>query len=141
MHGGASACSSMSWATTMSAAKDVAMHMAAMKPKSLVVREVRRDLIDKERKIAIEKAAEAGKPMPMIVAKMVEGSVQKFLKEVSLLDQVFVKAADGKQTVEQLLKAKSAPSPASRFTWWARASRRRRRMTLPPKWLHRQPLR
>ena len=57
-----------------------------------------------ERKIAAEKAAESGKPAE-IVAKMVEGSVQKFLKEVSLLDQVFVKAADGKQTVGAMLKA------------------------------------
>jgi len=63
------------------------------------------DLVEKERKIATEKAAESGKPAD-IVAKMVEGSVQKFLKEVSLLDQVFVKAADGKQTVAQMLKDK-----------------------------------
>jgi len=66
--------------------------------------DVAADLVDKERKIATEKAAESGKPAD-IVAKMVEGSVAKFLKEVSLLNQVFVKAADGKQTVEQMLKA------------------------------------
>jgi len=86
------------------AAKDVAMHVAAMKPAALSQADVPSDMVDKERKIAAEKAAESGKPAE-IVAKMVEGSVQKFLKEVSLLNQVFVKAADGKQTVEQMLKA------------------------------------
>ena len=85
------------------AAKDVAMHVAAMKPAALSQADVPADLVDKERKIATEKAAESGKPAD-IVAKMVEGSVQKYLKEVSLLNQVFVKAADGKQTVEQMLK-------------------------------------
>jgi len=85
------------------AAKDVAMHVAAMKPVSLSQSDVPADLVEKERKIAAEKAAESGKPAD-IVAKMVEGSVQKYLKEVSLSNQVFVKAADGKQTVEQMLK-------------------------------------
>jgi elongation factor Ts len=85
------------------AAKDVAMHVAAMKPAALSGADVAPELVEKERKIAAEKAAESGKPAD-IVAKMVEGSVQKFLKEVSLLDQVFVKAADGKQTVGQYLK-------------------------------------
>ncbi len=85
------------------AAKDVAMHVAAMKPAALSQGDVPAEVVDKERKIATEKAAESGKPAD-IVAKMVEGSVQKFLKEVSLLNQVFVKAADGKQTVEQYLK-------------------------------------
>jgi len=86
------------------AAKDVAMHIAAMKPAALSGAEVSAELVEKERRIATEKAAESGKPAE-IVAKMVEGSVQKFLKEVSLLDQVFVKAADGKQTVGAMLKA------------------------------------
>jgi elongation factor Ts len=85
------------------AAKDTAMHVAAMKPAALSNAEVPAELVEKERKIAAEKAAESGKPAD-IVAKMVEGSVQKFLKEVSLLDQVFVKAADGKQTVGAYLK-------------------------------------
>jgi elongation factor Ts len=84
------------------AAKDVAMHVAAMKPVALSTADVSADLIEKERKIAAEKAAESGKPAD-IVAKMVEGSVQKFLKEVSLLNQPFVK--NDKQTVEQMLKA------------------------------------
>jgi elongation factor Ts len=87
-------------------AKDVAMHIAAMKPAALSSAEVPTALVDKERKIAAEKAAESGKPAE-IIAKMVEGSVQKFLKEVSLLDQVFVKAADGKQTVGAMLKTVS----------------------------------
>jgi elongation factor Ts len=87
------------------AAKDVAMHVAAMKPAALSSAEVSAELVEKERRIATEKAAESGKPAE-IVAKMVEGTVQKFLKEVSLLDQVFVKAADGKQTVGAMLKDK-----------------------------------
>ena len=84
------------------AAKDVAMHVAAMKPKALATSDVPADLVDTERRIAKEKAADSGKPAE-IVAKMVEGSVQKFLKEVSLLNQPFVK--NDKQTVEQMLKA------------------------------------
>lgn len=87
------------------AAKDVAMHVAAMKPAALSSADVPAELVEKERRIATEKAAESGKPAE-IVAKMVEGSVQKYLKEVSLVDQVFVKAADGKQTVGAMLKDK-----------------------------------
>ena len=86
------------------AAKDVAMHVAAMKPVSLSSAEVPADLVKRERRVAVEKAAESGKPAE-IVAKMVEGSVQKFLKEVSLFNQTFVK--NDKQTVEQMLKAAS----------------------------------
>jgi elongation factor Ts len=88
------------------AAKDVAMHIAAMKPVALTSADVPADLIEKERSVAAAKAAESGKPSD-IVAKMVEGSVQKYLKEVSLADQVFVKAEDGKQTVSAMLKAKN----------------------------------
>ena len=86
------------------AAKDVAMHVAAMKPKALSTADVPSDLIEVERRIAAEKAAESGKPAE-IIAKMVEGSVQKFLKEVSLLNQPFVK--NDRQTVEQMLKDKA----------------------------------
>lgn len=86
------------------AAKDVAMHVAAMKPKALSTADVPADLIEVERRIAAEKAAESGKPAE-IIAKMVEGAVQKFLKEVSLLNQPFVK--NDKQTVEQMLKEKA----------------------------------
>jgi len=93
-------------------AKDVAMHIAASKPKSLDASGVSAELIDTERRIAVEKAREAGKPENML-DKIAEGSVQKFLGEVTLLGQVFVKAADGKQTIEQLLKSKGAS--VSRF--------------------------
>ena len=88
-------------------AKDIAMHIAASKPKSLDASGVSKDLLDTERRIAIEKAREAGKP-EMMLEKIAEGTVQKYLKDVTLLGQVFVKAEDGKQTIEQLLKAKSA---------------------------------
>jgi elongation factor Ts len=84
------------------AAKDVAMHVAAMKPVSLSSAEVPADLIEKERSVATAKAVESGKPAD-IAAKMIEGSVQKYLKEVSLYNQAFVK--NDKQTVEQMLKA------------------------------------
>ncbi|ALS62115.1 MULTISPECIES: translation elongation factor Ts [Pandoraea] len=82
--------------------KNVAMHIAAMKPVSVSADQVSADLIEKERSVASQKAAESGKPAE-IVAKMVEGSVQKFLKEVSLLNQAYVK--DDKSSVEQMLKA------------------------------------
>jgi elongation factor Ts len=93
------------------AAKDVAMHVAAMKPAALSSDDVPAELVDKERKIAAEKAAESGKPAE-IVTKMVEGSVNKFLKEVSLFNQAFVK--NEKQSVEQMLKG--ANTTVSGFT-------------------------
>jgi elongation factor Ts len=86
------------------AAKDTAMHIAAMKPVSLSSAEVPAELVEKERSVAAAKAAESGKPAD-IAAKMIEGSVQKYLKEVSLFNQTFVK--NDKQTVEQMLKATS----------------------------------
>ena len=85
--------------------RDLAMHIAAAKPVALSRDQVSEELIRKERDIAAAKAAEQGKPAD-IVTKMVEGSVQKFLKEVTLLGQPFVK--DDKQTIEQLLKARAA---------------------------------
>jgi elongation factor Ts len=87
--------------------RDLAMHIAASKPKALDASGVDASLIEAERRVAAEKAAESGKPAD-IVAKMVDGAVAKFMKEVTLMGQVFVKAEDGKQTIEQLLKAKSA---------------------------------
>jgi elongation factor Ts len=84
------------------AAKDVAMHVAAMKPVALTSGDVPVDLIERERSVATAKAAESGKPAD-IVTKMIEGSVQKYLKEVSLFNQSFVK--NDKQTVEQMLKS------------------------------------
>ena len=94
-------------------AKDVAMHIAAMKPVAISAADVPAELIEKERAVAVGKAeedrktaeAEGKKPQPAeIVANRVEGSVQKYLKEVSLHNQVFVKSED-KQTVEAMLKA------------------------------------
>jgi len=96
------------------AAKDVAMHVAAMKPVALQQSDVPTKLIETERKIAAEKAAEDAEKAKAegktpqsaeIVAKRVEGSVQKYLKEVSLFNQAFVK--NDKQTVEQMLKEKA----------------------------------
>ncbi|MBP7606464.1 MAG: elongation factor Ts [Giesbergeria sp.] len=93
------------------AAKDVAMHIAAMKPVALTSADVPAELIEKERSVAAAKADEdkktaeaAGKPVQSdeIVAKRIEGGVQKYLKEVSLFNQPFVK--NDKQTVEQMLK-------------------------------------
>ena len=87
--------------------RDLAMHIAASKPKSLDASGVSAELLETERRVAIEKAREAGKPEAML-EKIAEGTVQKYLKDVTLLGQVFVKAEDGKQTIEQLLKAKGA---------------------------------
>jgi elongation factor Ts len=92
-------------------AKDLAMHIAASKPKALDASGVPAEAIETERRVAAEKAAEdaakSGKAiLPEIMAKRVEGSVQKFLKEVTLLGQPFVK--DDKHTVDQLLKSKGA---------------------------------
>jgi elongation factor Ts len=86
-------------------ARDLAMHVAASKPIALAGSGVPSDLLEKERAIAVAKAAESGKPAG-IIEKMVEGAVQKFLKEVTLLGQPFVR--NDKQSVEQLLKSKGA---------------------------------
>lgn len=85
--------------------KDIAMHIAAAKPKSLDASGIPAELIEAERRVAIEKAKEAGKPEAML-DKIADGTVQKFLKEVTLLSQPFVK--DDKQTIEQLLKSNNA---------------------------------
>lgn len=94
------------------AAKDVAMHVAAMKPVALSSADVPAELVARERSVAAAKAAEdaalataAGKPVQSdeIVAKRIDGGVQKYLKEVSLFNQSFVK--NDKLTVEQMLKA------------------------------------
>ncbi len=92
--------------------RDLAMHIAASKPLGLSRDDVPVELVKKERDIARAKAAESGKPAN-IVEKMVEGSVQKFVREVTLLGQIFVKDPAGKQTVEALLKADGAS--VSRF--------------------------
>ena len=85
--------------------KDIAMHIAATKPKALDQSGVSQDLIDAERRVAIEKAKEAGKPEEML-DKIATGTVNKFLKEITLVNQVFVK--DEKLTIEQLLKNNNA---------------------------------
>jgi len=96
------------------AAKDVAMHVAAMKPVALSSADVPAELVAKERSVAAAKAAEdaskaqaEGKPVQSaeIVAKRIDGGVQKYLKEVSLFNQSFVK--NDKQTVEQMLKERA----------------------------------
>lgn len=86
-------------------AHDVAMHIAASKPKALDKDGIDPALIESERRVALEKAREAGKP-EAILERIAEGSVQKFLKEETLLNQPFVK--DDKVSVGQLLKSKGA---------------------------------
>ena len=88
-----------------SLARDLAMQIAASKPVALSREQVPAELIEKERSVAAAKAAESGKPAN-IVEKMIEGRVQKYLKEVTLLGQPFVK--DDKLSIESLLKAKGA---------------------------------
>ena len=86
-------------------AHDVAMHIAASKPKALDKDGVDQNLIETERRVAIEKARENGKPEHLI-EKIAEGSVNKFLKEVTLLSQPFVK--DDYKSVGELLKSNGA---------------------------------
>ena len=86
--------------------KDLAMHIAASKPLAVSTEGVPPELVEQERRIAAAKAAESGKPAN-IVDKMVEGSVAKYLSEVALAAQPFVKG-DGKETVASLLKQKGA---------------------------------
>jgi elongation factor Ts len=92
--------------------RDLAMHVAASKPIGLSKDDIPAELVKKERDIATAKAAESGKPAD-IAGKMVDGSVQKFLKEVTLLGQIFIKDPTGKQTVDALLKTRGAS--VSRF--------------------------
>jgi len=93
-------------------AKDLAMHVAFAKPQYTSKADVPADFVTRERDIAAARAKESGKP-PEIVAKMVEGAVNKVLGEVTLLGQPFVK--DDKQTVEKLLAAKKAKLHGYRF--------------------------
>lgn len=86
-------------------AHDIAMHIAASKPKALNAEGIDPALIETERRVAIEKAKEAGKPEAML-ERIADGTVKKFLKEVTLLDQPFVK--DDKVTIAQLLKSNNA---------------------------------
>jgi elongation factor Ts len=93
-------------------AKDVAMHVAFAKPKFMSRDQVAPDVIAAEKKILEARAAESGKP-PEIVAKMVEGGINKFLAEITLLGQPFVK--DDKQTVQKMLDAKKSKLHGYKF--------------------------
>ena len=86
-------------------ARDVAMHIAATNPKALDADSLDPELVEKERAFQIEQAQESGKPMN-IIEKMIEGRMRKFLQEITLVGQPFVKDPD--QTIEQLLKANGA---------------------------------
>jgi len=92
--------------------KDLAMHIAFAKPQYLSKADVPADIVARERDIAAARAKESGKPAE-IVAKMVEGALNKYLGEISLLGQPFVK--DDKQTIEKLLAAKKARLLGYRF--------------------------
>ncbi|MDG6777977.1 translation elongation factor Ts [Thiomicrorhabdus sp. zzn3] len=86
-------------------ARDVAMHIAALKPTAVSADDVDQEVVEKERKFQIEQAQESGKPME-IIEKMIEGRMRKFLQEITLLGQSFVKDPD--LSVEKLLKNNDA---------------------------------
>jgi elongation factor Ts len=85
--------------------RDVAMHIAAAKPAAISADDVDAEVLEKERKFQIEQAQDSGKPAD-IIEKMIEGRMRKYLQEITLLGQAFVKDPD--QTVEKLLKASDA---------------------------------
>ena len=85
--------------------RDVAMHVAATKPQAISADDVDQDMLNKEREILTDQAKESGKPME-IIEKMIDGRIRKFLEEITLLGQPFVKDPD--QTVEKLLKSNDA---------------------------------
>lgn len=86
-------------------AKDIAMHVAAQNPKYLDRNQVSPEVLEHEKKVLTQQALEEGKPAH-IVEKMVVGRVNKFLKEICLVDQPFVKDPD--QTVKKYLASKNA---------------------------------
>jgi elongation factor Ts len=92
--------------------KDLAMHIAASKPLALGREQVSAELVERERTIARKRAEEDGKA-PNLIDRIADGAVNKFLSEVTLLGQPFVK--DDKSTVEQLLKARQAKVAAFRL--------------------------
>ena len=92
--------------------KDLAMHIAFAKPRYLATSDVPSDLVARERDIVAARAKQSGKP-PEIAARMVEGGVNKFLGEITLLGQAFVK--DDKQSVEKMLSSKKAKVHSYRF--------------------------
>jgi len=96
-------------------AKDICMHIAAMRPAALAKEDLDPELVEKERQILSEQARQSGKP-ENIIEKMVEGRMRNFYAERCLLQQVFVKAEDGKTTVEKV--AKDAGMKLIRFVHW-----------------------
>jgi len=96
-------------------AKDICMHIAAMRPTALAKGDLDPALVEKERQILSEEARASGKP-ENIIEKMVQGRLRNFYAERCLLQQVFVKAEDGKATVEQV--AKNAGMKLIRFVHW-----------------------
>jgi elongation factor Ts len=92
--------------------KDIAMHVAFAKPQHMTKNEVPADIVERERSIQLARAKESGKPEE-IARKMVEGAVNKFLGEITLMGQPFVK--DDKQTVEKILASKKAKVNAYAF--------------------------
>lgn len=82
------------------AARDIAMHVAAMNPAFGRIEEINDETVERERRVLTEQAAESGKP-PEIIAKMIEGRLKKWKKEICLLDQPFVK--DGEVSVSQFI--------------------------------------
>ncbi len=86
-------------------ARDIAMHIAAVKPEFVTADEVPAEVVEKEKGILVAQAESSGKP-PEIIEKMIQGRLKKFLAEITLLGQPFVKDPD--QTVEKLLKANDA---------------------------------
>ncbi len=92
-------------------ARDIAMHVAATNPQCVSPSDVSQEIIDKEKEIFSAQAAESGKP-PEIIEKMVGGRIKKYLKEITLLGQPFVKDPD--TSIEKLLK--DAGATVSRFT-------------------------
>ena len=86
-------------------AKDIAMHIAASRPLFINEDQVSQEILDKEKEIYTAQAKESGKPAD-IVEKMVEGRLKKFIKEITLLGQPFVK--DPEKSIEKILKSSDA---------------------------------
>jgi elongation factor Ts len=95
-------------------AKDIAMHIAASRPVCVSETDMPRAVMDREREIFKAQAAETGKP-PQIVEKIVAGKIEKFLEEVTLLGQPFVKAADKTSVAKLLADAKARVTGFERF--------------------------
>ena len=86
-------------------AKDIAMHIAASRPLFINEDQISQEILDKEKEIYTAQAQESGKPAD-IVEKMIEGRLKKFIKEITLLGQPFVK--DPEKSIEKILKSSNA---------------------------------